>query len=98
MNGDNNKFPAMLVWGKFGGAIETIVLKGLAHQEIFDVIEFLKNEIDLKPIPESIKSTIDFISDILKGKRPGINTLYDIRHSQIGSVGDNSSSTNVFKS
>ncbi len=93
---DNNKFPALLVWEKFGGPIETIVLKGLTHQEVFDVIEFLKNQIDLNSVPDSIKLTIDFTSDILKSKKSASNNVYNILHSQIGSVGDDSSSNNVF--
>ncbi|MET1175363.1 hypothetical protein [Paenibacillus amylolyticus] len=96
MNGSNTKFPALLVWERFGGDVKIIVLKGLTHQEIFDVIEFLKNEIHKKSIPDGLQSTNDFIDGILKSKGAGKKTIYEIRDSQIGSVGDNSSSTNSF--
>ncbi|MNW46119.1 hypothetical protein D3C74_233990 [compost metagenome] len=91
--------PALLVWRTFGSKIEVIDLDGLDYSDIFKVICFLTN------IAESDSETnLNFNEWVLKTKERAVEikenkkhkTIYEIRDSNIGSIGDNNNSINKF--
>jgi hypothetical protein len=93
-------YPCFLVWQAIGKQSVCIPLKGLNHEDMFNVIEHFTSQVEKYDFDTGVLKAIQKAASILESKKPvvkNINTTYDLRNSQNGAVGDNAvSNGNIF--
>ncbi|OSB19205.1 hypothetical protein B2H94_08925 [Clostridium sporogenes] len=90
---DVKEFPAIFLWEINSSNKGHILLKGLSHGEIFDVIEYLTAQLEVTGLSESILATNIKIKQTIDSKKLNYNT-YIAQNSQIAAFGENAVSNN----
>ncbi len=90
---DVKEFPSIFLWQIGSINKNHILLKGLSHEEIFDVIEYLTAQLESTLFSQSILVTNTKIKQIIESKRAIYNN-YIVKNSQIGAFGKNATSNN----
>ncbi|MBZ9634654.1 hypothetical protein [Clostridium sp. FP1] len=87
------EFPSIFLWQIGSINKNHILLKGLSHKEIYEVIEYLTAQLENTSFKQSISETNIKVKQIIDNKKT-INNIYIANNSQIGAFGEKASSNN----